>query len=249
MKINQKKYNKSKAAKKDATRIQSNGADCEQERDGDKNLIRFMTKADILGLLEYEKLTGYYLNRMPNEAFIDGISDEMKLPVGMVMIHNGIEMRASINAGDGLDAFIDMPFKTFFSLPAFDMATGQVEVTSPPANIPTDPPRKGINVEYNIPLAKLRELDEAGKVASGDLNRSGTDFSMDDLMKGEDAIALPVFFAKLIGFDEVCCYAGSLLSNRVVEVSMSVEEFFNLPERIVVWPGWDKIRIEDTEAA
>lgn len=223
-----------------------------QTKKGNVELVPFMTKRDILDILEYEKLTGYYFNGMPSEKFIDALSDRMRLPVEGALIHNGVEMRAFINAGKGMNARVDMPFKTFFSLPAFDTAMGKVVHIPHPKNMPIDPPRKGLSVVCSLQKADILKLGQRKNtsVAVGGIGEAvppTLDEAVNDLVTGIDLSTVAmVSLNGLVSTSSVPIPSHDPRWYLAVEIPL--EDYFALPNRIEPWPGWGWLTDEADES-
>lgn len=106
---------------------------------------RYITKQDILDLLQYERDTGYRFNRMPNDEFIARLQGDEQMPVIWAFVHNGVEMRVVLKAPDKTQVYLDMPFDRLF----------QVDRAVLPSFPHFDAPRKGINVVRYVTKADI----------------------------------------------------------------------------------------------
>ena len=220
-----------------------------------KGLVRFMKKRHILSLLEYEKLTGYCFNRMPCDEFMATLMHDRRYPVGFNMVHNGVEMRVSIFNGRD-SALVDMPFRNYFELPCYDVEAKKVIQIPPPKDYPQDPPRKGLDVVYSLrksDITAIRSRNEKA-VTVDRCHKAGEDrtvmqpITLDAILEGW-TVPVDISYAAFSGIDEATCSAVSADRTWVVNVTMPLADFFGLPNRIRVWPGYAHMPEEEAPNA
>ena len=180
---------------------------------------QYITKQDILDLLQYERDTGYRFNRMPNDEFIAQLRGDEQMPIAAAYIHNGIEVRVMFMAPDKTEVFLDMPFDRYF----------HVDRTVLPSFPQFDPPRKGVNVVRILSNADVVSLKKhwwgqrtAKTIKLMEDTQSLRTGEFDELRSDNSVLSQ--------------CWTGTNFTPHRIRIP--IERYFALPKQEIPWPGW-----------
>jgi hypothetical protein len=83
---------------------------------------------------------------------------------------------------------------------------------------------------------------------SGESGESEANVSLDEIMAAWKQ-SVDIIHACMSSMNQVSCSAIGADRKWTIEATMPVSEFFALPNRIVVWPGWGRLPEEEAPNA
>jgi len=195
-------------------------ASCQPEGQQGVTYKKYITKQDILDLLQYEKENGYQFNRMPSDEFIALLNGDDQMPILLAMIHNGVEVRAFFKKGSVAMGALDMPFSWFFKI---NEAGNQ-------SSIELDKPSKGFDVIRYLSKTDINSLRKYNVAINGSETNLPSESSMSEM--GDDD-CYEIFFTTVHPVAGIHAHFGN---GNAMFVPFS--QYFSLKKKVRPWQGW-----------